>query len=247
MNARRMSLSAARSRGTATGTQGGAWRRQLAPLQRRWLALTARERGMARLAAGAVAILLVWLIGIAPALRTLHQVDLKRGPLDVQQQRMLVLRTEAEQLKAQPPKSGPDNPARALTQAVQERLGATAQVAIAGDRATLTLRGSAAGALADLLSDARVNARAVALEARLVRSPAGASNSLNTPNTPRGGVVTAPGGGGAIIPPLSHGFPVLAVGPATAAMAPMAPMAPAPGAAEPHWEGMLVMSLPPAP
>ncbi|HYF43783.1 MAG TPA: type II secretion system protein M, partial [Ramlibacter sp.] len=52
--------------------------------------------------------------------------------------------------------------------------GTTARMAVAGDRVTLTLAATPADALAQWLTQARVNARALPTEARLNHNPAGA-------------------------------------------------------------------------
>ena len=58
---------------------------------------------------------------------------------------------------------------RALEQSVQQRLGTGARISVAGGRATVTLNASPAAALAAWLTDARLNARAVPLDAKLQR------------------------------------------------------------------------------
>ncbi len=241
---------------TQSSAAGSPWRSQLAPLQQRWLALSARERSLARLAAAAVAILLIWAIGLAPALHTLHDVQQRRGPLEAQQQRMLTLKAEAERLKSQPViAGGGEDAARALSQSVQGRLGDTAQLAVAGERATLTLRATPAAALAAWLAEARVNARALPLEARLTRAAAPArplaSAAAPLPTAPTGNALDsisarlaalqASGAAGGI----AGGFPLQGRPQQTAPVARQA-VPPVDAAADlPHWNGTLIMALPP--
>lgn len=233
--------SRARTSARSKSSGGAAWRSRFAPLQQRWLALSARERSLARLAAAAVAILLIWLVGLAPALSTLRQVDLKRGPLDARQQRMLVLKAEADRLKALPVRSGGDDRARALATSAQARLGITAQIAVAGDRATLTLRGTPAAALAAWLADARVNARALPTEAKLVRSAPRAPVVLPTALRNIAALASASASGQR--PPA---FNIVAGGiPTPAANAPVASAAAPVAVDEARWDGTLVMALPP--
>lgn len=246
---------ARRNRGSGKAA-GAGWRAQLAPLQQRWQALSARERSLTRLAAAAVAILLLWAVGLAPALRTLHTVELRRGPLEAEQQRMLALKAQADRLKAQPIKAGGgEDAARALAQSVRERLGDGAQLAIAGERATLTLRNVPATALAAWLAEARVNARTLPVEARLTRAAA-AARPANTP-TP---AVTAPtadmnslaarlaalrasGAAGGI--GVAGGFPLQGSAPQAAAPTRQAAAPPDSTADEPRWNGTLTLALPP--
>ena len=65
--------------------------------------------------------------------------------------------------------------AAARLRALRERLGAAAQAEIAGERATLTLKGVSANRLAEFLAQARANARSLPLDARLTRGADGAS------------------------------------------------------------------------
>ena len=86
-----------------------------------------------------------------------------------QLQHMQALASEAQQLQAQP-RTSPQDAARALQASVTATLGAGAKLALSGDRATLTLQGVQADALANWLAQARNNARAVPQEAHLTRS-----------------------------------------------------------------------------
>ena len=134
-----------------------------------WSRLDARERRLVALAAAVVALALLWLLAAALALRTLRQAELQRTELATQAQRLQQLRTEAESLKALP-RLGHDEALRALEAAVQQRLPGSAQLSVVGDRATVVLKQAPAGALAQWLADARANARANPVEARLTRA-----------------------------------------------------------------------------
>ena len=82
---------------------------------------------------------------------------------------MHALQAEAQQLQGAP-RANPDNALRALQTSVTENLGAGARLNVAGDRATLTLKGVPAQTLAPWLAQARSNAKSVPQEAHLVRS-----------------------------------------------------------------------------
>jgi general secretion pathway protein M len=142
----------------------------LAPLRARWTALDSRERTLVIAAASVVGLALLWWIGVSPALNTLRQADAQQRALATQIQKMQSLQAQAQAIQAQP-KISRDDAMRALQSSVKE-LGPTAQLNVAGDRATVTLRNTAADALARWLSQARVNARAIPSEARLNRSAA---------------------------------------------------------------------------
>ena len=145
------------------------WPAALMPLQARWRTLAAREKTLILSAAGVVGLVLVWWVLVAPPLATLRQADALQRGLDVQAQKMQVLQAQALVLQAQP-KLGRDDALRALEASVRQRLGAGAQLNVLGDRVTVTLKNTPADALAQWLVQARVNARAVPSEARLVRS-----------------------------------------------------------------------------
>ena len=61
---------------------------------------------------------------------------------------------------------------RALQASVTERLGTSARLALSGDRATLTIKNTAADTLALWLVQARSNGKATAQEAHWTRSSA---------------------------------------------------------------------------
>ena len=137
-------------------------------LQAAWNKLAPREQTLVSAAAAVVGLALLWWLGLAPALRTLREADSQRAALQVQAQQMQRLKTEAEALKALPRLSR-DEALRALEAAVKQRLGATGQLSVVGDRANVALKETPADALAQWLADARINARATPVDARLTR------------------------------------------------------------------------------
>ena len=139
------------------------------PWQVRWQTLGAREQALLRGAAGVVGLALVWWVLIAPPLRTLRQADALQRSLDLQAQKMQALQAQALALQSQP-KLSRDDALRALEASIKQRLGPGAQLNVLGDRVTVTLKSTPADALAQWLMQARVNARAIPSEARLVRS-----------------------------------------------------------------------------
>lgn len=143
-----------------------------ATLRTRWDSLAPREKLLAGGAAALVALALVWLVAIGPALATLRTAESQHRTVDAQLQRMRALQVQAQALQAQP-KQNYDEAVRQLELAVRQRLGTTGRMAVSGDRVTVTLSGTAADALAQWLTQARVNARALPGEARLNRNAAG--------------------------------------------------------------------------
>ena len=143
----------------------------LGRLQGRWDALATRERRLLTGAAVLVTVALVWWVALSPALNRLKAAAAQGPQLEAQLQKMHSLKAQAMALQSQPKLSGTDAQA-ALESLVKQRLAGTGQLVVAGDRATLTLKGAGADALAQWLSQARVNARAVPSEVRLVKSEA---------------------------------------------------------------------------
>lgn len=143
------------------------------PLRARWSRLASRDKRLARLALLLVLATLLWLFSVAPSLATLRSADAEVKILNAQLQRMQAMQAQAQALQKLPA-LGFDDAVRALTAATKQTLGATAQLSVAGDRASVTLKAASADALAEWLTQARLNARSLPLEARLVRAPAAA-------------------------------------------------------------------------
>lgn len=153
------------------------------PLQARWQTLVARERALLAGAAGLVGLAVVWWVLVAPPLRTLRQADALQRSLDAQSQKMQALQAQAQALQSLP-KLSRDDALRALDASVKQRLGPSAQLNVLGDRVTVTLKNTPADALAQWLVQARVSARAVPSEARLVRSAVAATPASPGSRTP---------------------------------------------------------------
>lgn len=155
-----------------TSPQPGPLARLLAPVQAARARLAPREQRAVTLAVWALGLLLLWWVGVAPALSTLRQAPERHARLDVQLSQMRGLAATASALRAnnrtQPPPR--DDVLRFLEQATAG-LGGTGQLSVLGDRATLTLRGTPPEGLAQWLAQARINARLVPQEARLTRQP----------------------------------------------------------------------------
>lgn len=143
-----------------------------ASLRARWLRLAPREKVLVAASSAIVVLALLWLVAIRPALGVLRSAEQQHRMLDAQLQQMAGLQEEARALQAQP-KVGHDEATRLLERSLRDRLGTTARLAISGDRATVTLTGTPADALARWLTQSRVDARALPGEARLQRNATG--------------------------------------------------------------------------
>jgi general secretion pathway protein M len=143
-----------------------------AALRARWQALPGREKTMAAAAAALVAAALVWWIALGPALSVLRSANEQHRGLDAQLQHMRALQLQAQALQAQP-KQSHDEALRRLELSVRQKLGTTARTTVVGDRVSVTLTGTPPDALAQWITQARVDARALPSEARLSRNAAG--------------------------------------------------------------------------
>ncbi|MDO9195422.1 type II secretion system protein GspM [Rhodoferax sp.] len=154
-------------------------------LQARWNGISRREQHLMLAALALMLAALLWWVGLAPALATLRAAESQHLSLDAQLQQVQRLQQQVKTLQAQP-RMAPDDARRVLEASVKQQFGATAQMAVAGERVTVTLKGASADALAQWLAQARLNARVAPSEARLTRSGAGTWDgtlvlSLGTP------------------------------------------------------------------
>lgn len=152
----------------------------------RWAGLAAREKTMVISAGVVVGLALLWWVALAPALQTLRAADAQHAQVDAQLQSMRLLAAEATALRGQRA-LGYEESLRNLESSVKQTFGAGATLSVSDTRASLTLKSVSADALAQWLSQARINARVVPSEARLLRSGAGAAAST----TAQSGTATA--------------------------------------------------------
>ena len=153
--------------------------------------LSSRERNAVTIAAWVIGLGLLWWLAVAPALDTLRQAPARHARLDAQLGQMQRMAATVQNLRGQntgqPP--GRDEVLRAL-EAATAGLGGTGQLAVLGDRATVTLRNTPPEALAQWLAQVRINARMLPLDSQISRDP-GAPGWNGTV------VLTGPGLGGA--------------------------------------------------
>jgi general secretion pathway protein M len=154
-------------------------------LRARWAGLAAREQLMLAAAAAVIALAIVWMLFIGPALSTLRTAESQRRTLDAQLQRMAALQSQAAAMQSQP-KQSREEAMRQLELATRQRLGTTGRMLIAGDRVTVTLTATPADALAQWLSQARAAAHALPAESHLVRNAGGTWDGSLVLALPRG-------------------------------------------------------------
>ena len=145
-------------------------------LAARYAKLDARERQMVIAIAALLAFLLVWLVLVRPAWKTLDEAPALREQADAQLLQMQAISNEAKQLRALPPV--PQTVAEQVLKAATEELGGKAKLAVQGDRATLSVTGINGEDLRKWLIQARGGARARPVEATLVRAGDGYNGTL---------------------------------------------------------------------
>ena len=212
--------------------------------QQRWLDLSGRERTGLSLALGLLALALVWSVGVEPAWRQWQQGQAHTQALQTQWQDLQALQTQVGALKGQS-RVRPDDAAR-LLQASVATLGPSASLVVNGDMATVQIKGASAAALSTWLAQARTQAQALPVQARLSRmaatGPTGTTGTLGAAN-PSGnlGAANTPGTSLAVAPVGALGAPValsalaMPAGPVTAANASNGLV---------MWEGQIVLQLP---
>lgn len=150
-------------------------RQRLNPLRQRaqtaWAQLAPRERLGVAVAAAALGLLLLVLLAINPALRTLREAPARLAQLDLQLAQMRRDAAEAQRLRQLPPVSGAQ--AAAALQAASQLLGPEARLNLQGDRAILDFSNLDGERLGAWLAEVRSAARAKPVEAQLQRGERG--------------------------------------------------------------------------
>lgn len=134
-----------------------------------YAALAPRERNMVLAAAIVVGLAVLWWVLLAPALATLARVQAARPGMDAQWQQLMSLQQEAKALQAQP-RIANAQARQALEASVKTSFGAAAKLQWVGDRANVTLTGANGATIAQWLTRARTDARAVPVQSRLTRA-----------------------------------------------------------------------------
>jgi general secretion pathway protein M len=134
----------------------------------RWQSTSRREQRSLMLAAGVVALALLWWLGLAPALSVWRTAPAQHLQLQAQMQHMLTLQAQARALQALPKLSAVES-RRALEESLKS-LGTDARMTVQVDRLNVTLKGVSAQALAQWLSSSRQNAHLVPTEVHLTRA-----------------------------------------------------------------------------
>lgn len=200
-----------------------------------WASLAAREQSLVLLAAGTVALALLWW-ALTPAWQTLRQAPTRHQVLDAQLAQVQTLQAEALALRDAPRRASAQS-LEALRQSVASQLGASAQLQINGDRATVTLNATPAPVLASWLAQVRNQTGSLPLEARLTQTAA-APAALATP-------AAAPSAAPSAAPATASARRRATLAALAApALAPTADAAASDAGGAVRWSGTLVLGLP---
>ena len=146
------------------------------PLRATWRRLPAREQRLVWLMVVLVGGLLLWLVALQPAWRTVRDAPAQISALESQLQAMQRAAGEARELRAAPALTSAQS-AEALT-AASTRLGDKGKLSLQGERAVQTLNGVSSQQLRAWLAEARSGARARPVEATLMLGPKGYSGTV---------------------------------------------------------------------
>ena len=200
----------------------------------RWMDLSGRERLGLGLALLVLALALLWSLGVAPAWRQWQHGQGQTQALQTQWQGMQALQAQASALSAQS-RVRPEEAVR-LLQTSLSTLGPGAVMTVSGDLATVQIKATSAATVSQWLTQARVQAQALPVQARLGRS---AASGTAGPGSALAGATT--------VGNLTTATPVGALG---ALSVPATPQNPAPspsatpGSGLVWWEGQIVLQLP---
>ncbi len=140
---------------------------QLAPLQAKWQALAVRERQMLMGLAWALGLVMLFMVAVRPAWRTLQKTPYEISAVSAVLDDMRSQAEEVKTMRALPSVSPVQ--AQAALQGATDRLGAGAQLRVQTDRAVVTLTKVPGAPLAQWLAEVRSSARVRPSEANLTQ------------------------------------------------------------------------------
>ena len=145
-----------------------AWSVRSEPVRLWWQSLAPREQRGVVWALVAVALLLVVMVLVRPAWRTLQDAPKQLAEVETQLQQMKQLAREAQQLKSTPSVSLAQS--TDALKASTDRMGAVARLNLQGAQASITFNGVTPEAFTEWLREARTVARVRISEAQLART-----------------------------------------------------------------------------
>jgi general secretion pathway protein M len=137
-----------------------------ATLSQAWQQRTSRERQLMLVAAWVLAVTTLWILAIAPALRTWQEAPTRQAALDATSKQMQQLQAQAQAFK-KPQAVTRAEALRWLEENIPTQLGAETRWQLQGDRFSVQLSGASPEQLASWLKQARERAQALPVQAQL--------------------------------------------------------------------------------
>lgn len=151
--------------------------------QAAWDRRSPREQQLLGIGFWVLTLAALWMLALAPALRTWQEAPARQTLIDAQSQRMRQLQAQAQGLQ-KPVAISRTDAALWLEKNLAE-LGPNARISVQGDRATLNLQAAPAAALARWLGQAREHAQALPTQAQLQQTtPAGTNGTKSQDKSP---------------------------------------------------------------
>jgi general secretion pathway protein M len=142
-----------------------------------WEALSSRDKRMIRVAAVLLIFVLLWLLALQPAIRTIRSFESAQRTQETKLQQMLNLQSQAQSMQNLPLVSQAAA-VTALEISIEQTFGNRAEIIFNGNNATVNVRAISPEDLAKWLNNIRTNSRTVAIQARLTRTNIGWNGSF---------------------------------------------------------------------
>jgi general secretion pathway protein M len=137
----------------------------------KWQAMAPRERQLVTVMAWLLGLVLVVMVGVRPALKTLKDTPVQLREVNATLDEMRRLADEVKTLRQMPPV--PVAQAEAMLSSATKRLGEGSRVRIQGDRAIVSLNKVSGARLAEWLTEVRSGARMRPLDSNLTQTEPG--------------------------------------------------------------------------
>jgi general secretion pathway protein M len=137
----------------------------------KWQAMAPRERQLVTVMAWLLGLVLVVMVGVRPALKTLKDTPAQLREVNATLDEMRRLADETKTLRQMPPV--PVAQAEAMLRSATQRLGEGSKVRVQGDRVTVTFHKVSGARLAEWLTEVRSGARMRPLESSLTQFETG--------------------------------------------------------------------------
>jgi general secretion pathway protein M len=140
-------------------------------LRTKWQALAPRERQLVTAMLSVLALVLIVMLGVRPALKTLKETPAQLKEVNATLDDMRRMADEVKIMRQIPPV--PQAQAEAMLRSATERLGPTARMRTEGDRAIINMGGISGSKIAEWLTEVRSGARVKPIEGNFQQTEPG--------------------------------------------------------------------------